>query len=80
MQDIKDSLKMTKSEKMIGKTHGTRCVDLSVCMDYLQVQTKKVEKSNKDWSYIIPTKWDNRDLSRWSFFVERRVIASAVIL
>ena len=51
MQDIKDSLKMTKSEKMIGKTHGTICVDLSVYMDYLQIQTQEVEKSNERWSY-----------------------------
>ena len=43
IQDIKDSLEMTKSEKMIGKTYGTICVDLSDCMDYLQIQTQAVE-------------------------------------
>ena len=37
---------------MIAKTHGTICVDLSVCKDYLQVQRKEVEKRNKPWSYI----------------------------
>tara|TARA_B100000989_G_scaffold258139_1_gene207923 strand:+ start:149 stop:322 length:174 start_codon:yes stop_codon:yes gene_type:complete len=47
IQDIKDSLEMTKSEKMIGKTHGTICVDLSICMDYLQTQRKEVEMRKK---------------------------------
>jgi len=43
MQGIKSSFELIKSEKMIGKTHGTICVDLSVCMGYSQKQTKEAD-------------------------------------
>ena len=30
---------------------GGKCVDLNVCMGYLQMHTQEVEKINERWSY-----------------------------
>ena len=64
---------------MIGKTHGTICVDLNVCMDYLQMHTQEVEKINERWSYT------NRNSRAIEIIVDdlslhRGAVASVVVI
>ena len=52
MADMIKSLWLRKYKLSGISKRGGKCVDLSVCMGYSQIQTQAVAKSNKPWSYI----------------------------
>ena len=78
MQYMKGSLWLSKSEKMIGKTHGTICVDLSVYIDYSQIQTEAEQKRDKPW---LCTSRNSRaiEVSVDDFLVGKRAFARVVV-